>query len=1559
MKVIVNFNSVRVIVPCVDEGMLVKDLIHEATSRYRKATSKPENAWVVIHNLKTCVDGAILDPDDRLNDVADDREQIIATFEEGDCSSNGAFLHLNDNHDGTSLASDSLGTDSPDVFSSQTTAAHFESSGISVSHTVPVDSNSNNLNVLLQCNDVEITEDEINTCTSVPLQVRRGSEPVLNRLSPVLNDPVDLSKRWSTAVAIDTKGTRKGSNDSLSDSVVERSDDEAKSPLFVKTSSLSPKSIKEEGYASEEKSENTPSSATSSSTFSRFSRGSGRQSMINGNIDIWVEAADRQLVKIKNETNAQKCCDSDSNVNGNERKVDSVTKSLHCHLESSEQVPQNEKSAVIIRLKSEGGPLGIHVVPFCDEKGQENGLVIQGIEPDGVIDRDGRLESGDKIIEINSRSLTNVKFQDAQDIFKQALFSPEIVLKLYKAERNSSSVPPIIPPPMLSKRPPPPPVMPKPKKDEVEIGLVEGEESEGHSTKVATLTATKKLMPAYGLINNKPVAVSNTLATANTRKIGRKYHIRLTKSNDGLGFSITTRDNPAGGNCPIYIKTILPKGAAIHDGRLKPGDRLLEVNGIEMTNKTHIEAVTVLRNIPLGFSVDLIVSRQEPDPSPSPKLPRQLPPECSADIQIGRQREVLTFEIPLNDTGSAGLGVSVKGKTCAAPQGNSVDLGIFVKSVIHGGAASKDGRLLPNDQLISINGIPLLGIPNGEAMETLRRAMTQCEGPKAKPNAITLTVARRVSSPRKEANDAFHQRNDSIISTDSCGEEQMIFSYPNVPNINSGDALNETQSSAKSEGTVIYNPKEFHASSPKTLESQLYHKHPVADRLTGRDASPSTHYVSRCETDTRDSPSKSSNRVDVIIEGDKENVDVNYSYNKMSNIVNRSDSSEVEESPFSNGITPHEDDPCFQRDGFGRQSISEKRHAQLDAKNTDTYKRNKKTKEEKDKCKQSQEQRNCDKESVNTDSDLQPHDAGSCQSPGSCPYHAVLPPRVSKKKKNVGPALGMRKSSSLESLQTMMQELQKEQLDSKGGNPFAGPRPATLKVSRSRGTNESFRAAVDKSYDAPGIAPEAMETVAEEESESGSSIQAVPKDVTSVPITSRPSGALSVASTHITAVSATTATTTTSSQMTEDDKKQFISSKKTSKKKGLFRSFFKFGSKKGKDASRVHPRDAVEDVEKIQARRVAQLEQERIQEHYKRLMELQKHETRIPQHHFQSDSSVIQRQQLHATLAQGSELESARTIPKNDYVSRDERLQHLRSQQQRQQLQKNYGKDGHDNRYNREPRETSVSKQQVGCDRKMLLPLSYSYSCPTNANMQPRKVCSFNRNNNDSIDPNHARVNSYEICKEAMERPGSRVGIADSNNKYSHYMNYREIQQQMEQYNPYSRIPNMPLENVDTLRTVPQRVYSSGPLVPGRRKPERPTSSYEFRNSGQIQNIAIYEQRMERQLMQQQNNVQYGVITRNGVNCSSYPRRQIINKTKHFNEAPCVTISNQHSQQPVYDSKATYTTNHNNGVTYGSNQRSAAFNSYMKSAPANSHHEYYHSSRYQREALKTDPGSNV
>ena len=54
--------------------------------------------------------------------------------------------------------------------------------------------------------------------------------------------------------------------------------------------------------------------------------------------------------------------------------------------------------------------------------------------------------------------------------------------------------------------------------------------------------------------------VTTAVQANNTRKIGKMLTITLTKGASGLGFSITTRDNALGGQTPIYIKNIMPKG---------------------------------------------------------------------------------------------------------------------------------------------------------------------------------------------------------------------------------------------------------------------------------------------------------------------------------------------------------------------------------------------------------------------------------------------------------------------------------------------------------------------------------------------------------------------------------------------------------------------------------------------------------------------------------------------------------------------------------------------------------------------------------------------------------------------------------------------------------------------------------------------------------------------------------------------------------------------------------------------------------------------------------------
>ena len=72
-----------------------------------------------------------------------------------------------------------------------------------------------------------------------------------------------------------------------------------------------------------------------------------------------------------------------------------------------------------------------------------------------------------------------------------------------------------------------------------------------------------------------PTMVSTSVT--NTRQLGVKKTIELTKKGT-FGFGLSSRDVATNtDDIPIYIKSITAGGAAFHDGRLKIGDRILEV----------------------------------------------------------------------------------------------------------------------------------------------------------------------------------------------------------------------------------------------------------------------------------------------------------------------------------------------------------------------------------------------------------------------------------------------------------------------------------------------------------------------------------------------------------------------------------------------------------------------------------------------------------------------------------------------------------------------------------------------------------------------------------------------------------------------------------------------------------------------------------------------------------------------------------------------------------------------------------------------------------------------
>ncbi|XP_058445120.1 partitioning defective 3 homolog isoform X2 [Malaya genurostris] len=1044
--------------------------LHKTYSLNLPRKTNPDS-WVAVHHLQS--QSGILDPDDHVSDVADDREEIIASYE--DCPGGPDPGVPQGGGDGASGSS--VGTGSPDIFRSEPGKYGPESS---TPH-------------------IEVTSNE-QPPGGLGLQVRRGSEPSLHQLgvtdqrSPLYNvspNGHQDTKRWSAAPVcrIDTDPPER----------------------LLSPSNGVPYMAPEWNVLPEEESHD--------SLPQQFSR-SGRLSMqflgaeaANGY--RWIDAAERAAANVTpyNGTSANSSFNSKSLPRESKRKepLGQANASFY------ESIREKDGEMLLV-VNENGGPLGLTAIPDPDN----GGLLVQSVEPGGRADK-GRVRRGDRILEINNIKLIGLSESSVQEHLKKSLSSPELRLRVIRAAVGA-----------------------KHKRDNRVSQMIEAEEKPTTTgAKVATVSPTRKIPGA-------PSGIS--LQTANTRKPGKRIEISLKKGINGLGFSVTTRDNQAGRQCPIYIKNILSKGAAVEDGRLKPGDRLLEVDGVPMTGKSQSEVVSILRATEYGATVVIVVSRQQeiaeveereigcgveseqkntPPKPPPPVLPKStlkqgtrakseelldthdsggphtrsasssklnptsqtngvspssgMPPvqkkplasilksvstnqmselfhehsqqqqqQSAANAPAGFQwknREILTLHIPVHDTEKAGLGVSVKGKTGSGNSSSGSngsgkhdgDLGIFVKSVLHGGAASRDGRLKMNDQLLSVNGVSLLGQSNAEAMDTLRRAIQT--GGSNHPGKIILTVARRIGRP---------------VSTGELLET--------IDNSNSSD---------QSGATVIYlSPdKQQQQPSGEKQQPQKRYSNPVLDRLTGGGIGGGGNSSSSLNNPSSASGSPSNQRPSPLsshgLRNESYYMATNDNWSPAANL-NGSHAVLIEEDPEPTSPTFHLARPsdetnststpngdvtyasqlsldtnppaadAFSRDAIGRRSMSEKHHAALDARETGTYQRNKKLREERERDKKIG---NGGVGSGSVESVTQMGRMNSLKAKSDLRAEAL--DRLGE----LGPSLGMKKSSSLESLQTMVQEIQ--MADEPRG-------PTALRTPRGRGREEILRAAVER-----------------------------------------------------------------------------------------------------------------------------------------------------------------------------------------------------------------------------------------------------------------------------------------------------------------------------------------------------------------------------------------------------------------------------------------------------------------------------------------------------------------
>ncbi|XP_041708488.2 LOW QUALITY PROTEIN: ligand of Numb protein X 2b [Coregonus clupeaformis] len=241
-----------------------------------------------------------------------------------------------------------------------------------------------------------------------------------------------------------------------------------------------------------------------------------------------------------------------------------------------------------------------------------------------------------------------------------------------------------------------------------------GEGESGVDTK-HTRTPTRGVLPEPGLINpafeeseDETPLRSSLVAEANV--------VEMFREEQELGLRIVGgKDTPLGN---IVIQEIIRDSLAARDGRLAPGDHILEVNDVSLASIPHGRAISALRRpCPL---LRLIVMQEkgfnprhpqrpglEHHTPPSTITATASPPTHSPHGTAHSQGTVIQVTLVKRDR-SEPLGIKLIRK--------SDETGIFILDLLAGGLAAKDGKLCNNDKVLAINGQDLRhGTPESAA----------------------------------------------------------------------------------------------------------------------------------------------------------------------------------------------------------------------------------------------------------------------------------------------------------------------------------------------------------------------------------------------------------------------------------------------------------------------------------------------------------------------------------------------------------------------------------------------------------------------------------------------------------------------------------------------------------------------------------------------------------------------------------------------------------------------------------------------------------------------------
>nr|XP_057909262.1 disks large homolog 3 isoform X8 [Doryrhamphus excisus] len=212
----------------------------------------------------------------------------------------------------------------------------------------------------------------------------------------------------------------------------------------------------------------------------------------------------------------------------------------------------------------------------------DNSIYITKIIEGGAAQKDGRLQTGDRLLAVNNIVLQDVRHEEAVAALKNT--SDMVYLKV--AKPGPVHLNDMYAPPDYSSSLALPPAFPT---------MVDNHVSHNYM-------GAMEPKPAYPPPQVTPSRYSpvprHMLGEEDFTREPRK--VLLHKGSTGLGFNIVGGEDGEG----IFVSFILAGGPADLSGELRRGDRILSVNGVNLRNATHEQAAAALKRA--GQTVTII-----------------------------------------------------------------------------------------------------------------------------------------------------------------------------------------------------------------------------------------------------------------------------------------------------------------------------------------------------------------------------------------------------------------------------------------------------------------------------------------------------------------------------------------------------------------------------------------------------------------------------------------------------------------------------------------------------------------------------------------------------------------------------------------------------------------------------------------------------------------------------------------------------------------------------------------------------------------------------------------